>query len=208
MRAHGHFHPGNTPAIFHGRSSRIYDFVARRVMRRLYRRIAADVADAVPDGGAVLDVGTGPGVLLVEIAKRRADVKLTGIDLSADMVTAANRNLQPHRDRAVARVGDVTGLEFPDDSFDLIVSSFSLHHWDDPAAAVPELARVLRPGGRLYLYDFHRAPFDLVVSSARERSLFGDGSSTQTELRTRIPFFRRCTRHVMVAGEEAASFNS
>ncbi|MEQ7124097.1 class I SAM-dependent methyltransferase [Actinopolymorpha sp. B11F2] len=201
MRAHRHLHPGNTPAMFHGRNSRIYDFVARRLLRRLYRRIAEDVTDAVPDGGAVLDVGTGPGVLLVEIAKRRADVELTGIDLSADMVTAANRNLQDYGDRAVARVGDVTGLEFPDDSFDLIVSSFSLHHWDDPENAVPELARVLRPGGRLYLYDFTHAPFDLVASSARERALFHDGSSTQTAMRTGIPFFRRCTRHVMVAGD-------
>jgi SAM-dependent methyltransferase len=213
MRAHRHVHSGNTPAMFRGRHSRMYDVTARRLLRRVYHRIADDVAGSppsgggghtgggLPPGGSVLDVGTGPGVLLVELAKRRADVRLTGIDLSADMVTAANRNLHVYRDRAVARVGDVAHLEFPDDSFDLVVSSFSMHHWDDPEAAVPELARVLRPGGRLCIYDFADAPFDQIESNARERSLFRDGAGTRTVLRTGLLFFRRCTRHVMVAGD-------
>jgi hypothetical protein len=58
----------NTPTLFQGRSSRIYDFVSRRVLRGMYRRLAVDVAGAAPYGGAVLDVGTGPGVLLAELA--------------------------------------------------------------------------------------------------------------------------------------------
>src|SRR4051812_39021667 len=82
----------------------------RRVLRGMYRRLAADVAGAAPEGGAVLDVGTGPGVLLVELAVRRPDLQLTGIDLSADMITAATRNLRPFEDRASASVGDVTRL--------------------------------------------------------------------------------------------------
>ena len=74
------------------------------------------------------------------------------------MIAAAKRNLEPFGDRASARVDDATSLPFRDRSFDLIVSSLSLHHWDDPEAAVPELARVLRPGGRVYIYDFPFAP--------------------------------------------------
>src|SRR5437763_49815 len=81
----------------------------------------------------------------------RPVLSLTGVDLSADMVTAAERNLG---DRATVRVGSATELPFPDRSFDLVVSSISMHHWDRPEAAVPELARVLRPGGRLRIYDF------------------------------------------------------
>ena len=76
----------NTPNIFQGRSSRIYDLVSRRVLRGMYRRLAADVAGAAPNGGTVLDIGTGPGVLLVELAARRPDLRLTGVDLSADMI--------------------------------------------------------------------------------------------------------------------------
>ncbi len=109
----------NLPGLFQGRSTRVYDFVARRIVRRFYRRIADDLAATAPRGAAVLDVGTGPDVLLAELATRRPDLVLTGIDLSADMVATAARNLGT---RATVQVADVTALPFPDRSFDLVVS--------------------------------------------------------------------------------------
>ena len=196
MRAHVH---GNRPAFFEGRASRVYDFMARRLLRGLYRRIADDLVDAVPEGAAVLDVGTGPGVLLVELAERRPDLRLTGIDLSADMVATAQRNLGKFGEQASARMADVTDLPFGDDSFDVVVTSYSMHHWDDPAAAVPELARVLRPGGRLYVYDFDHAPFDVLTETATQRGVFGSRPSRQSEIRTGVPFFSRCVRQTMTA---------
>jgi ubiquinone/menaquinone biosynthesis C-methylase UbiE len=186
----------NTPKVFQGRSSRTYDLLSRRVLRRMYRRLATDVAEVAPDGGAVLDVGTGPGILLVELAARRPDLRLTGVDLSPDMVSAATRNIEPFRERASARVGDVTDLPFPDRSFDLIVSSLSLHHWDRPDAAVPELARILRPGGRVYIYDFPFAPFDKLADAARTGSVLNAHAPQRTPIRTGIPFLR-CVRYVM-----------
>jgi ubiquinone/menaquinone biosynthesis C-methylase UbiE len=186
----------NTPKVFQGRSSRTYDFVSRRVLRGIYRRLAADVADAAPDNAAVLDVGTGPGILLVELAAGRPDLRLTGVDLSADMIAAATRNLHPFGERAAARVGDVTDLPFPDRSFDLIVSSLSLHHWDHPEAAVPELARILRPGGRVYIYDFPFAPFDKLADAARTQSVLNANSPDRTPIRTGV-LFPRVERYVM-----------
>jgi ubiquinone/menaquinone biosynthesis C-methylase UbiE len=196
---HTHHHIGNRPALFEGRASRVYDFAARRLLRGLYRRIADDLVEVVPEGGDVLDIGTGPGVLLVELADRRPDVRLTGVDLSADMVAAAERNLSEFGDRASARVGDVTDLPFPDDSFDVVVTSLSSHHWDDPVAAVPELARVLRSGGRLYVYDLGFAPFDVFTETAAERGLFTGGLVRKTKIRTGIPVFPRLTRQSMTA---------
>jgi ubiquinone/menaquinone biosynthesis C-methylase UbiE len=195
---HGLIHAwrGNMPKVFEGRSSRIYDVVSRRVFRGMYRRLGADLAGAVPDDGAVLDIGTGPGVLLVELAARRPDLRLTGIDLSADMIAAAKRNLAPFGDRVSARLGDVAALPFPDRSFDLVVSSLSLHHWDDPQSAVPELARVLRPGGRLYIYDFPFAPFEKLADAASARSVLNGQPPRRTPIRTGIPFLR-CVRYVM-----------
>lgn len=189
-----HVH-GNRPGVFQGRGSRIYDFVARKPMRGLYRRVAKDIAESAQDNAAVLDVGTGPGVLLVELAQRRPDLRLTGIDLSPDMVATAERNARQHG--ATAQVGDVTDLPFPDRSFDLIVSSFSLHHWDHPEAAMPELARVLRPGGRVCIYDFRSAPFEALTDAARANGLFEGRSPQRTSFRTGIPFFPRCVRYVM-----------
>jgi ubiquinone/menaquinone biosynthesis C-methylase UbiE len=191
---------GNRPEAFSGRASRVYDRTARWLLRGVYRRFAEDIVDAAPDGGAVLDVGTGPGVLLVEIGRRRPDLRLTGIDLSPDMIEAAARNLRPLGERASARTADVTDLPFPDDSFDIVVSSFSLHHWDAPEAAVPELARVLRPGGRLYIYDFRFAPFQKLVDAAEQHSVLNGQSVRRTLIRPGGAFLPRCVRHVMTAG--------
>lgn len=193
--------------LFEGRGSRVYDVMARRPLRGVYRRFADDIAIAAPEGGAVLDVGTGPGMLLVELGRQRPDLHLTGVDLSADMVAAAERNLGEFGTRAVAHVGDVTDLPFPGGSFDLIVSSMSLHHWDDPESAVPELARVLRPGGRLYIYDAGFAPFERLEAAARAGSLFTGHPPRRTRIRTGLPF-PRCVRHVMArppAGSTAAA---
>jgi ubiquinone/menaquinone biosynthesis C-methylase UbiE len=188
----------NMRGAFQGRSSRVYDVVARRVLRGVYRRLAADVAAVAPAGGAVLDVGTGPGVLLVELARGRPDLRLTGVDRSPDMTATAQRNLESFGDRASARVGDVTSLPFPDHSFDMIVSSLSLHHWDDPEAAVPELARVLRPGGRVYIYDFPFAPFERLASAAKAQSVLNGRVPQRTPLRTGVPLLR-CVRYAMSA---------
>jgi ubiquinone/menaquinone biosynthesis C-methylase UbiE len=174
-------------------------------LRRAYRRFAEDIAAAAPDGGTVLDVGTGPGVLLVEIARLRPDLRLTGVDLSADMVAAAERNLQELNGRASARRGDVADLPFPADSFDLIVSSLSLHHWDDPRAAGPELARVLRPGGRVYLYDFRFAPFQDLIAAAEGTSLSAGPPPRHTLIRVGVPLFPRVVRYVLSSGSTPPS---
>jgi len=183
----------NMPRVFSGHGARFYDLMSRRVFRRMYRRLADDVVAAAPHGGAVLDVGTGAGVLLLEIARRRPDLILTGVDLSADMVANATRNLATHQN-ATVRVGDVTALPFEDASFDLIVSSLSAHHWDDPEAAVPELARVLRPGGRLRVYDFPFAPFDQLTAAAARLGAFTAAPPSRDPFHTGVPFFRRCVR--------------
>ena len=179
----------NRPGAFEGRSSRFYDFVARRPLRRIYRRLAADIAALAPTGAAVLDLGTGPGVLLVELGRTRPDLHLSGIDLSADMVTNASRNLRQTGTSGSVRVGDVTDVPFPEDSFDLIVSSLSLHHWDRPEAAAPEIARVLRPGGKVVIYDVGLAPFDLLTEAAAGTGQF-PGTPRRTRVRTGVPFVR------------------
>ena len=54
------------------------------------------------------------------------------------------------------RTADAAALPFPDASLDLVVSTLSLHHWDDPVPIFNEVARVLRPGGAFLLFDLRR----------------------------------------------------
>jgi ubiquinone/menaquinone biosynthesis C-methylase UbiE len=197
MRMLMHLLHGNDARAFHGRGSRRYNLMATRLFRGVYRRLAQDITQAAPPAATVLDIGTGPGVLLAELARLRPDLELTGVDLSADMITAARRNLAPHATRATTHVGDVTNLPLADRSVDLIVSSFSLHHWDNPQAAVPELARVLRPGGRIYIYDFRFAPFDALTTAAQTHSVLGGQTPQQTPIRIGMPLLPQCVRLVM-----------
>ena len=104
----------------------------------------AMVFDAIAEAGprSYLEVGCGPGDLAARVAAELgADV--VAVDLSPRMVELA-------RGRGVdARVGDVQALPFEDGSFDCAVAAWMLYHVPDVPSALAELARVLRPGGRL-----------------------------------------------------------
>jgi len=128
-------------------------------MRPLYRAMARTVVADLPPGGRLLDVGTGPGRLLLAIARLRPDVEAVGIDPSPDMVDRAESHARAAGvgGRVTARVATAEDLPFPDSSFDVVVSSLSAHHWADPARGVVEQARVLRPGGHLWVCDLRRS---------------------------------------------------
>jgi len=135
----------------------LYDAFSRFLLGQLYRRIAADVAAVAPDGARVLEVGCGPGHLSVQLAGQHR-LEVTGLDLDPAMIARAAANTDRAANRGGRRpsflVGDVAALAFPDRSFDLVVSTLSMHHWADPAAALAEIGRVLRPGGRALIWDF------------------------------------------------------
>jgi ubiquinone/menaquinone biosynthesis C-methylase UbiE len=135
----------------------LYDAFSRFLLGQLYRRIAADVAAVAPDGARVLEVGCGPGHLSVQLAGQHR-LEVTGVDLDPAMIARAAANIDRAANRDGRRpsflVGDVAALAFPDRSFDLVVSTLSMHHWADPAAALAEIGRVLRPGGRALIWDF------------------------------------------------------
>jgi len=143
-----------------------YERFATRLQRRLRTRVAADVAALqLPAGAHVLDVGTGPGRLPVEIARRSPQVRVTGLDVSPRMIEAAKAAIEPGQ-QVIAEVGDVAKLPYRDGSVDLVVSTLSQHHWPDRAAALAELARVLAPGGRIWIYDLRRALRTAQVAAA------------------------------------------
>lgn len=100
-----------------------------------------------------LDIGTGTGRMLELLAPLYR--KGVGIDASTAMLSVARANLDKAGvAHAQIRHGDIMKLPLPRDSFDLVAIHQVLHYLDDPAVALAEAARVLRPNGRLLVADF------------------------------------------------------
>jgi SAM-dependent methyltransferase len=132
----------------------LYDAISAPAFGGFFSRVARDLAESAARAN-VLEVGSGPGRLAVKLAELASDIQVTGVDISPEMVERANARAARSglADRVEFLVGDVTALSFPDASFDVVVSTFSLHHWPNPARGLAEIYRVLRPGGVARIYD-------------------------------------------------------
>jgi len=102
------------------------------------------------DGGHALEVGCGRGVGAELIFERFGAGRLDAFDLDPRMVALAARRLERFGDRVRVRVGDVTAIDAPDAHFDAVFDFGIVHHVPDWRAALREIHRVLKPGGRLY----------------------------------------------------------
>jgi SAM-dependent methyltransferase len=134
-----------------------YDRLSHRILLgSFFGGIAEDIAAKAAQGDLMLEVGSGPGHLSIRMA-RELGVDVTGVDLDPAMIEVARANadqMTGEDDRRPSFVlGDVASLPFPDASFDLVVSTLSMHHWSDPTAGLSEIGRVLRPGGRALVWD-------------------------------------------------------
>jgi ubiquinone/menaquinone biosynthesis C-methylase UbiE len=106
----------------------------------------------VPPEGRILDVAGGTGQVGRHLAGDGATAVI--VDLTDEMLAAGLRSVMDEgRNDVVFVRGDATVLPFPDDQFDVVVSRFALHHMDDPAKAIEEMARVCRPEGSVTLID-------------------------------------------------------
>jgi ubiquinone/menaquinone biosynthesis C-methylase UbiE len=99
---------------------------------------------------SVLDIGCGSGRLLRKVHDSWPEAQLSGVDPAQGMLSVA-RQLTPE---ARFSMGSAEALPLEDASVDLALSTISFHHWQDQAAGLREVARVLRPGGSFLLADF------------------------------------------------------
>lgn len=137
--------------------ARLYDLLTSILGmggRSALRRETLDRADLRP-GEAVLDVGCGPGVLTIMAKERAGDGEVHGIDASPEMIDAARRKAEKQGRDVAFQAAAVEDLPFPDGTFDVVLSSFMLHHLPDDLkrAGFREVARVLKTGGRLLAVD-------------------------------------------------------
>jgi ubiquinone/menaquinone biosynthesis methyltransferase len=118
-------------------------------LERGWRRHLVERA-AAGDGDLILDVATGTGLVAREL-RARSRCRVVGLDLTRGMLDAADRS-----DGIRFVQGRAEQLPFPDASFDGLTVTYLLRYVDDPAATMRELARVVRPGGRIAMLEFAR----------------------------------------------------
>ena len=139
------------------------DFDAETARRLLKSYLTQDVIEqrrairaalALQAGEHVLDVGSGPGLLAAEmVAEVGANGSVTGVDPSEDMLAIARAPLTDADTQLTFVSGGATVLPFEDDSFDAATSTQVYEYVADMPAALAEVRRVLRPGGRLLILD-------------------------------------------------------
>jgi demethylmenaquinone methyltransferase/2-methoxy-6-polyprenyl-1,4-benzoquinol methylase len=152
------------------RIASVYDLmnsVMTAGMHQRWRERTADLAQVSP-GSRALDVATGTGDLAVALAERGADV--VGVDFAEKMLEIARRKAPGLEFRS----GNALALEFPDDSFDAATVGFGARNFDDLDRGLAEMARVVKPGGRVVVLEittpqrpplswFFRMWFDTIV---------------------------------------------
>ena len=124
-------------------------WLQRVLFEPTHRATLALAAQLIPQAASVLDIGCGTGKLLRQACASWPQAQLIGVDPADGMIEVAKR-LTP---AATFYTGMAEALPLPDSSVDLALSTLSFHHWQDQAAGIRDIARVLRPGGYFILVD-------------------------------------------------------
>ena len=146
--------------LFAPRGAALSALTAPHVLAPLYRRVAQDISVAATSTAQsgptrIVELGSGPGDLAVAIAHASPGIEVVGVDLAPAMIAAAEERAERAgvAERVAFVQADGAALPYPEDLFDLAVSTLSLHHWTDPGRVFAEIARVQRPGGVAYIFD-------------------------------------------------------
>ena len=158
--SHGDYHGGKYD--WKGEDAERFLARARRGAHRRYGPLARLVVESLPTGGAaapppvIIDLGCGPGMLLVELRALLPAAALVGVDPSRDMLELARRVAAegPAAPAFEVREGRAEAIPSDDGAVDLVACRNVLHEWDETRRGFDEVARVLRPGGRLVVMDF------------------------------------------------------
>lgn len=160
------------PRVSGRESSEAYSLWEYRIGKDILESYAARLGNL--RGKSVLDIGCGLGGKTVAYAE--AGARVTGVDISEDNIARSVAFARSRGVEAVFTAGDAERLPFAEGTFDVVIANDSLEHFAAPESALRELARVLRPGGSIFLfftpwgsplgshlYDYIRTPWCHIV---------------------------------------------
>lgn len=136
-------------------AARLYDMLTNvKGVNKSFEEIADFIGTRLQEG-RLLDAGTGPGRLIIEISKLNPGIDLYGLDISPAMLAIARKNIRTIKEIDL-RIGNITKTGFADNFFDCIVSTGSFYNWDEPVDGLNEIYRILKPGKTAYIFDSQR----------------------------------------------------
>jgi ubiquinone/menaquinone biosynthesis C-methylase UbiE len=156
-----------------GMEGRIAAWYARNTARDMpdFAALAQRVTAGLPAGSRILEVAPGPGYLAIEIA-RRGQYRITGLDVSHTFVEIATRNAREAHVEIDFRQGNASAMPLPQNTFDLILCRAAFKNFSQPVAAMNEMHRVLKPGGRAFILDLRKdASMDDINAYIRQSDL-------------------------------------
>lgn len=165
-----------------GRLATWYAATTAKFMRD-FQDLAQRIAREVPAGASVLEVAPGPGYLSIELAKL-GPFRVTGLDLSPDMVKIARAKAKQAGVTVDFQQGNSSSLPFPAGTFDFLVCRAAFKNFAQPVRALQEMHRVLKPGGRALIIDLRRDASNEEVS----RGVDNMGLSWMNRILTKLTF--------------------
>jgi len=161
------FHPEGIPWP----GTALYNKISQTgIFQRSYEWVARDILGYCSKG-SILDIGTGPGWLLIKLHQKAPGLQVTGLDASPSMVDRARKNMADIglSDAIKIEEGYANHMPFPDSAFDIVISTGSVHHWKDPVAGLNDVYRVLKNEGYALMYDLvSDIPASVLRDTARE----------------------------------------
>lgn len=134
--------------------ARLYNSLTRtRAIEIQVKEIAQELVSRI-DHGRLLDIGTGPGRLLLEIHSLNRNIELFGLDISEAMVQQAAQNLAGIK--ADLRQGNIRQTDYDSNFFDLVTCTGSFYLWDQPEDCLEEIHRILKVGQAAFLFETYR----------------------------------------------------
>ena len=132
------------------------------------KALVKKIKDALPAGGNVLEVAPGPGYLAIELASSGI-YKVTGLEISKTFIEIAQNNAKKANVDIQFRHGNASEMPFEANTFDFIICVAAFKNFSQPAEAIHEMYRVLKPGGKACIVDLRRdVPLEQIDKHIKE----------------------------------------
>lgn len=155
-----------------------------------FKARAKQVAEQISPGSKVLEVAPGPGYFAIELAKF-GEYQVTGLDISRTFVEIARQNAARANLPVDFRQGNASAMPFPDETFDFLFCQAAFKNFAQPLAALREMYRVLKPGGKALIIDLRRdASMDSIGEAIKQMHL-GPVNRIVTKLTFRFMLLKR-----------------